>query len=113
MHFAIAPKASMENEPPDPGISIEVCYIGPLRQFYRTVQIERGGTIREAILASRLLEECAGLELEALKVGVFSRLKTLDWVLRQNDRVEVYRPLLVDPMSARRARVQKKSKKNA
>jgi putative ubiquitin-RnfH superfamily antitoxin RatB of RatAB toxin-antitoxin module len=47
-----------------------------------------------------------GLALDGLAVGVWGKLRALDETLRDRDRVEIYRPLLVDPKEARRQRYQ-------
>jgi len=89
-------------------ISVQVCYMAPEIQFLKTLQIKRGATLQQAIQISGLLEEVAGLDLSHVKVGIYSRIKAMDTVLKANDRVEVYRPLQVDPMVARRTRANKK-----
>jgi len=109
MHFASVPTMSMEN---DDLISVEVCYITPQVQFHKTLLVPEGSTIQTAILSSGLLNVCTELDMNTLRVGIYSRLKTLDTGLKAQDRVEVYRPLHVDPMAARRARAQK-NKKNS
>jgi hypothetical protein len=89
-------------------ISVQVCYMAPEIQFLKTLQVTQGVTLHQAVQISGLLEVVAGLDLSHAKVGIYSKLKTLDTVLKANDRVEVYRPLQVDPMVARRARANKK-----
>ena len=66
-----------------------------------------GATLIEAIRASGLLARHPELDLAALKVGIWGRVRPLDTLLRTHDRVEVYRPLVVDPKEARRARQRK------
>jgi hypothetical protein len=44
------------------------------------------------------------------KVGVWGQLRTLDHVLRDRDRVEIYRPLQIDPKDARRLRHRQQSR---
>ena len=105
MHFVIVPKVSMAN---DTLITVQVCHMAPASQFLRTVQIEQGSTVRQAIHASGVLQEYSELSLDAIKVGIYSKLKNLDTLLQQGDRIEIYRPLLCDPMVARRARARKK-----
>ena len=46
-------------------------------------------------------------QLETLKIGVWGRIKPLETILRDRDRIEVYRPLTVDPKEARRLRYKK------
>ncbi len=63
-----------------------------------------GSTVADAIRASGVLAACPDLTLESASVGVWGALKPLDHPLRERDRVELYRPLKVDPKEARRQR---------
>jgi putative ubiquitin-RnfH superfamily antitoxin RatB of RatAB toxin-antitoxin module len=65
-----------------------------------------GSTVADALLASGVLQR-HGLALEGLRVGVWCRAAAPDLELRQRDRVEVYRPLTVDPKEARRQRYKR------
>jgi len=65
-----------------------------------------GASVTDALQASGLLAR-HGLALQTLTAGVWSRVKPLDTVLRDNDRVEIYRPLTVDPKEARRLRYKR------
>ena len=67
--------------------------------------------MREAIAASGVLERHPEIDLTTKKIGVFGKLKPLDTVLTDHDRVEIYRPLIVDPKLARQRSVEK-SRKN-
>ncbi len=87
-------------------LSVEVAYAEPQRQFLRGLDLAADATVRDAILASGLLEVCPQLELHRLRVGVWNRIASLDTRLRDADRVEVYRPLQVDPKAARRERAE-------
>ena len=68
------------------------------------VRLAEGATLADALRASGLLESHPQIDLARQRVGVWGRLCELDTPLRARDRVEVYRPLLVDPMQARRER---------
>ena len=85
-------------------ITVQVCYINPPREFLRTLCLPEGATLLQAITLSGLLEDAPEIDLLHCRVGIYSVLKTLDTVLRDQDRVEVYRDLLIDPMAARRRR---------
>lgn len=82
-----------------------VVYATRDRQWERTVSLAPGLTIEEAILRSGLMEELPEIDLSAVRVGIFGKLKQLDTVLRSQDRIEVYRPLIADPKESRRQRV--------
>ncbi|KRB91457.1 RnfH family protein [Noviherbaspirillum sp. Root189] len=91
-------------------LRIQVCYARPEWQFLRVLSVVPGTTIRDAIQASGLLEEAPEIDLSTARVGVYGKLKELDALLREHDRVEVYRPLIADPKDARRRRVAKKER---
>ena len=85
-------------------IRVQLCYATPTLEFLRDLQLAVGATVRQAIEQCALLQEVAGCELATLQVGIYGKKKTLDTVLREHDRVEVYRPLLADPKETRRRR---------
>lgn len=86
-------------------MQIEVVYApSPSRQILVEVELAPGATIADALRASGLRDELPALESIGSQVGVFGRRRTLDTVLADGDRVEVYRPLLIDPKDARRRR---------
>jgi putative ubiquitin-RnfH superfamily antitoxin RatB of RatAB toxin-antitoxin module len=65
-----------------------------------------GATVLEAIRASGLLEQFPELDVSSLTVGIWGRPCLLDAGLNAGDRVEIYRPLAMDPKEARRLRAQ-------
>ncbi|MFT4066384.1 RnfH family protein [Paraburkholderia sp.] len=91
-------------------LSVEVCYALPDAQTLIPVEIPAGATLQQAIDASGILQRFPSIDLGTQKVGVFGRLKPLDTVLADHDRVEIYRPLLVDPKMSRQRRVEKTRK---
>lgn len=87
-------------------INIEVVYALPDEQTLLKKEVPAGTTVMEAIQASGLLEKCPDLDLAAHKLGIFGKLTKADTVLRDKDRVEIYRPLLADPKEVRRRRAE-------
>jgi hypothetical protein len=85
-------------------INVQVCYASDAVQFLRALKVPAGTTLEQAIAASGVLEEVPGIDLATMPVGIYARKKTLDTVLREHDRVEIYRPLIADPKNARRRR---------
>ncbi len=71
-----------------------------------TLHLTPGATVADALAASGLLQR-QGLDAATLQVGIWSRLQPLDTVLRDRDRIEIYRPLQVDPKEARRLRYKR------
>jgi putative ubiquitin-RnfH superfamily antitoxin RatB of RatAB toxin-antitoxin module len=85
-------------------ISVEVAYATLARQVILTVPVPRGATIEYAVRRSGILEEFPDIDLQVNDVGVFGNLADLKTILVPGDRVEIYRPLIVDPKEIRRQR---------
>ena len=85
-------------------INVEVCYASDAVQFLRALRVPLGTTIEQAIAASGVLAEVPAIDPTTMQVGIYAKKKTLDTVLREHDRVEIYRPLIADPKNARRRR---------
>jgi hypothetical protein len=92
-------------------LHIQVCYATDQREFLRAMQVEPGTTIGQAIERSGVLEEFPDINLTTAPVGIYAKKKTLDTVLRERDRIEIYRPLVADPKDSRRRRAAKKDAK--
>lgn len=75
--------------------------------FSKTLQLQEGTTIREAIDISGVLLQCPEIQLGRNQVGIFGKRKKLDTILQDDDRIEIYRPLKIEPMEARRRRAEK------
>ncbi|MDO8954410.1 MAG: RnfH family protein [Gammaproteobacteria bacterium] len=90
-------------------INVEVVYARSSQQWLIPLQVPVGTTAIEAIRLSKIIELCPKIDLSHLKIGLFSKPITLDTVLHHQDRVEIYRPLLIDPMQKRIIRAKKHS----
>ncbi|HVW49171.1 MULTISPECIES: RnfH family protein [unclassified Trinickia] len=88
-------------------LSIEVCYARPEAQTLIALTLPAGATVRDALAASGMTTRHPEIDPATAKVGVFGKLATLDTPLADHDRVEIYRPLIVDPKLARQRRVEK------
>ena len=86
-------------------MKIEVAYVGPEGQWLVALELPEGATARDAIDASGLRAKLPPERFE--KIGVFSTPVEPARVLREGDRVELYRALQVDPKDARRARAKR------
>jgi putative ubiquitin-RnfH superfamily antitoxin RatB of RatAB toxin-antitoxin module len=82
-------------------IAVSVVYALPDRQIVRTIQVPEGATVADALAASGMVERIPDLE-HPPKCAIFSRLVAPTDVVRAGDRVEILRPLLVDPKEGRR-----------
>jgi len=85
-------------------IKIEVCYALPARQELVKLQLPEGATLGQALEASGLLQKYPEIDLKKNKFGIFAKLSKVDAVLRDRDRVEIYRPLIADPREVRKQR---------
>jgi putative ubiquitin-RnfH superfamily antitoxin RatB of RatAB toxin-antitoxin module len=91
----------------DPGMAVEVVYALPERQTLVQVRVQAGATAREAVVLSGLPSLYPDIDPVRGKIGIFGRHVPPDTVLRNGDRVEIYRPLTADPKAARRRRARK------
>jgi len=87
-------------------MAVEVVYAEPGRQWLRQVSLPVGSTVMQAIEASGIAALVEGLQIDPARLGVFSRKVGPDDVLSEGDRVEIYRPLTLDPKEARRKRAR-------
>lgn len=96
---------------------VEVAYALADKQSLISLEVEEGSTLKEAIEASGILDEYRDIDLSMNRVGIFSKFATLDTVLREKDRVEIYRSLIADPKKVRKERAAQgkaiQSNKNA
>lgn len=90
-------------------LEIEVVYALPNEYFSLRLKLPFGSTVRDGIIKSGLLLKFRNLELDSIKVGIFSNLVTLDTKLNTEDRIEIYRPLIFSPTMARRLRAKNTS----
>ncbi|MER3547020.1 MAG: RnfH family protein [Rhodanobacteraceae bacterium] len=79
----------------------------PEEVFLRDVELPDGSNVGDAIAVSGVRAAFPQLPIDDAHVGIFSRKSTLDARLRDGDRVEIYRPLKIDPKEARRMRAIK------
>jgi putative ubiquitin-RnfH superfamily antitoxin RatB of RatAB toxin-antitoxin module len=95
-------------------IVVEVAYALPQRQRIVEVSVPLGTSAFDAVLRSGIAQEFPNIDLTTASMGIFSKPldgKALplpkDYELKPRDRVEIYRPLLIDPKEARLARAAK------
>lgn len=95
---------------PDTGteeIAVEVAYGLPDRQSLLKITVPPGTNVAQAIELSGIRENFPAMEVS--EVGIFSRKVTLDHVLQEGDRVEIYRPLIASPREMRERRARGKA----
>lgn len=93
----------------DDGIAVEVAYAAADRQILRRVALPAGSTVLDAITASGVIEDLQ-LDASALDIGIWSKRASTVTPLNDGDRVEIYRRLTIDPMTARRARAARRKR---
>jgi putative ubiquitin-RnfH superfamily antitoxin RatB of RatAB toxin-antitoxin module len=85
-------------------ILIEVAYALPQKQLIIPIKVKQGITAAEAIQLSGITKKFPEIDLEVNQIGIFGKLTQLDHVMRERDRIEIYRPLIADPKEIRRQR---------
>lgn len=83
---------------------VAVVYADGERQPLASLEVAPGATVAQALQAAAGLPEFAGLRLLAMPVGLYGALVEHEQVLAEGDRVELYRPLVMDAKEARRRR---------
>lgn len=87
-------------------IQIEVAFATPEKQLIIPVFVKEGTTAIEAVKLSKIEEQFSEIDMENLVLGIFGKHTTPETVLREKDRVEIYRPLIADPKEIRRKRAE-------
>lgn len=107
-------KAMFEQDDDTAVIEVEVAYATPERQLIIALNVPVGTTAYEAVQLSGIEKEFPGINVDKDPMGIFSKLldgKTRplprEYILQNRDRVEIYRPLLIDPKQARLKRAGK------
>ena len=85
-------------------INVEVAYALTDEQVIMSVNVDAGTTAETAIEKSGLLQKFPDVEVS--KIGVFGKIVKSNTVLKEGDRVEIYRPLIADPKEVRRQRAK-------
>lgn len=87
-------------------INIEVVYALSHEQALLKVRVPQNSTVADAIRLSGILEKYPDIDISKNKLGIFGKLSKADAILRDKDRIEIYRPLIADPKEIRRQRAE-------
>jgi putative ubiquitin-RnfH superfamily antitoxin RatB of RatAB toxin-antitoxin module len=87
--------------------NIEIVYGTPQRQEIINIEVDENTTIEQAIMVSGIIEEFPEIDLAVNIVGIWNRVAKLKDIVKDLDRIEVYRPLLADPKEVRKRRAEK------
>lgn len=85
-------------------VNISVCLATPTEQHLVKIAVAAATTIAQAVQ-----QTFPNLDLSQHRVGIFGKLKPPETLVREHDRVEIYRPLLADPKDSRRRRAAHKA----
>ncbi|MDO9138862.1 MAG: RnfH family protein [Methylobacter sp.] len=83
-------------------MNVGVCYAESDRQLWMRLEVPDSSTIEETIKLSGLLNLYPEINLASQKVGIFGKITPLDSVVKDGDRVEIYRQITVDPQTVQR-----------
>lgn len=88
------------------GLSVEVVLATPGEQVLVTVVVDEGASVADVIAASGIAARFPGLAVATMPAGIWGKPVSKDSIVRHGDRVELYRPLEIDPREARRQRAR-------
>jgi putative ubiquitin-RnfH superfamily antitoxin RatB of RatAB toxin-antitoxin module len=87
-------------------INIELVYALPQEQTLLKFAVPCGTTLGDAVRLSGILGKHPEIDPDKAKYGIFGKLSKADVVMREKDRIEIYRPLIADPKEVRRKRAE-------
>ena len=83
---------------------VEVAYALEKKQTLLELEVGEGTTLKQAVELSGIIDTYPQIDLTKDKTGIFGIIAKLDTILREKDRVEIYRPLIADPKQVRKER---------
>ena len=89
-------------------IEVEIVYALTEYQYLKMLQVPAGSTVEQVIRLSDIMNQFPEIDLKKNRLGIFNKFVDLKTVLQAYDRIEIYRPLRIDPKEARRLRVKRK-----
>ncbi len=92
-------------------IPIEIAYALPDQQIIISLSVAIGCTVEAAIMQSGILERFPSINFSCNQVGIFGQVVAMSQLLNAGDRIEIYRPLTMDPKQARFERVRNAKRK--
>jgi len=92
-------------------ITVEVSYALPKEQIIISIKVPKNISVKQAIEKSGIQRKFPDIDLSKNSLGIFGKKIRLDHLLRDKDRIEIYRPLIADPKEIRRKRATEGKKK--
>ena len=86
-------------------MNVGVCYAEADRQSWLRLEVPDDSTVEQAIRLSGMLSRYPEIDLTKQKVGIFGKLAKLDTIVKEGDRVEIYRQITADPNMVKRRRL--------
>jgi len=86
---------------------VEVAYALEKKQTLLELKVSEGTTLKQAVELSGIIDIYPQIDLTKDKTGIFGKIAKLDAILREKDRIEIYRPLIADPKQVRKERAAK------
>ncbi len=86
---------------------VEVAYALEKKQTLLELEVSEGTTLEQAVELSGIIDIYPQVDLTKDKTGIFGKIAKLDTILREKDRIEIYRPLIADPKQVRKERAAK------
>jgi len=83
-------------------MNVGVAYADRFKKVWLKLEVPDGSTVREVIECSGLLNQFPEIDLDSQKVGVFGKLTKLNAMVKEHDRVEIYRDITADPETVER-----------
>jgi len=93
----------MENK-----LTVMLAYATPQQQWVHSVQMDVGSSVEDVLMQCKNSEPFNQLDFSQHKIGLFGKEVELTRRLENGDRIEIYRSLIMDPMTARRRRAEQK-----
>lgn len=87
-------------------LRVTVVYALPDRAWSVPLELPGGATVADALSAAAMEKRIPGLQIHPGHLAIFGRAAGMASVLQDGDRVEILRPLEVDPKQARRRRAR-------
>lgn len=94
-------------------IRVEVAYALPDKQAIIALDVPQGTSVLAAAQQSGITGKFEGIDLENAKLGIFGAVVAPGQLLKDGDRVEIYRPLIADPKEVRKARAARAKERRA
>lgn len=91
-------------------LKVQICFATPDVVSVTEIFVSSGIRLLEAVTKSQIGLQHPDINFAMCKFGIFGKLKSPDTLLRDGDRVEIYRALVADPMEARRRRARKQGR---